>query len=58
MSSDTRFKECYDELSSLWNNYPIVEDYRKTLMGEKGYESWIWNVFLKRSTELYAALYK
>lgn len=46
MSSDTRFKECYYELSSLWNNYPIVDDYRKTLMGEKGYESWIWNEYI------------
>lgn len=33
MPSDARFRECYNELSSLWNKYPIVEDYKKTLMG-------------------------
>ena len=40
MLEDENFKNCYAELSALWNKYPIVEDYKKMLLKEKGYENW------------------
>lgn len=38
---DSISEKCYKELSLLWNNYSIVEDYTNTLLHKAGYENWI-----------------
>ncbi len=35
------FEKCYEELTSLWSQFPIVEDYKNTLLRKPGYEKWI-----------------
>lgn len=37
----SEYEECYNELSKLWGQYPIVEDYKNTLSKKSGYEKWI-----------------